>query len=114
MFQEAFTKLELEQIATYLDQINPHLDGSEFDPVDTTIMEIDVPFYPGYKFLDVADYSTAPGKRRFILYKPQDGQSPSDAVVLDWTNEPIYTLNHTLPIYLDDDTVSAYVRFFFT
>lgn len=113
MFQDAFTKLELDQIASYLDRINTHLDGSAFDPVETTILEIDVPFYPGYKFLDVADYSTMPGKRRFILYRPQ-GEHDEDVVVLDWTNEPIYTLNHKLPIALDENNVPYYVRFFFT
>jgi len=114
MFQDAFTKLELDQIAMYLDSINPHLDGSPFDAVETTMLEIDIPFYPGYKFLDVADYSTVPGKRRFILYRPKSSDKAEDVVVLDWTNEPIYTLNHSLPISLDENTVPYYVRFFFT
>ncbi|MFP4313073.1 MAG: hypothetical protein ACLFR0_01990 [Alphaproteobacteria bacterium] len=114
MFQEAFKKLELDELATVLDQINPHLDGSDFDPVDTTALGLELSFYPGYRFLDLADYSTMPGKRRFVLFK--DGGTPekSDVIVLDWTNEPIYLLNHNLPISLNKDNVSEYIRFFFT
>lgn len=114
MFQDAFKKLELDELAIILDDVNTHLDGSPFDPIDTTALGIDVPFYPGYRFLDLADYSTMPGKRRFVLYKDSSDGKPSDVIVLDWTNEPIYLLNHNLPIALDKDNIGNYIRFFFT
>lgn len=114
MFQEAFKKLELEELASVLDHINPHLDGSPFDPVDTTALGIELPFYPDYRFLDLADYSTMPGKRRFVLFKDAGNPDDNDVVVLDWTNEPIYLLNHNLPISLTAENIPEYVRFFFT
>lgn len=114
MFQEAFKKLELDELAIILDEVNPHLDGSPFDPIDTTALGIHVSFYPEYRFLDLADYSTMPGKRRFILYKASANGKPADVVVLDWTNEPIYLLNHNLPIQLTNENVADYIRFFFT
>jgi len=108
MFQEAFKKLELADAATILDEVNPHLEGTPFDPVETTIMAHDVPFYPGCRFLDIADHTMNPPMRRFVIYKP------GDVTVLDWTNVPIYGLNKKLPISLSDDNVADYVRFFFT
>jgi hypothetical protein len=73
-----------------------------------TILGQELSFYPGYRFLDMADYESAPPVRRFAVYKP------GDAVVLNWTNEPIYELNARVPISLNEHTVVDYVRFFFT
>ena len=108
MFQDAFVKLEVKDAATILDQVNPLLEGTPFDPLEATIMAHEAPFYPDYRFLDIADHSMTPAMRRFVLYKP------GDVVVLDWTNEPIYDLNQRVPVYLTDENVTDYVRFFFS
>lgn len=42
---------------------------------------------------------------------PDDLKAP--ARILDFTNAPIYSLNESLPIFLNDETVEDYVRFFF-
>ena len=109
MYQEAFTKLELAEIATILDALNPKFDGTAFDPVETTILAQDVSFYPGYRLLDIADHAQMPPLRRFALYKSAD-----DFIVLDFTNAPIYALNLKLPIKLTPENAIDYVRFFFT
>jgi len=108
MYQEAFTKLELDEIATILDKLNPEFDGSIFDPVESTVLAQDVPFYPGYRLLDIADYASVPAMRRFVLY------SKDVFLILNFSNEPIYALNQKLPIKLSEDNVADYVRFFFT
>lgn len=108
MFEQAFEKLELADVATVLDKINPVLEATKFDPVETTIMAQGLSFYPGFQFLDIADYTCMPPVRRFALY------SPKRAVILDFSNGPIYRLNHDLPIALTEDNVADYVRFFFT
>ena len=109
MYQEAFTKLELAEIATILDALNPKFDGTIFDPVETTILTQDISFYPGYRLLDIADHAQMPPLRRYVLYKSAD-----EFQILDFTNGPIYTLNLKLPINLNADTVIDYVRFFFS
>ncbi len=108
MYQEAFTKLELDEIATILDKLNPEFDGSVFDPVETTVLAQDVTFYSGYRLLDIADYASVPAMRRFVLY------SEDMFIILNFSNEPIYELNQKLPIKLSEDNISDYVRFFFT
>ena len=108
MYQEAFAKLELAEIATILDQVNPEIDGTLFDPVETVILAQDLPFYPGYRLLDIADHASVPPMRRYVAFKLDD------FTILDFTNEPIYKLNQTVPITLKEENVADYVRFFFT
>jgi hypothetical protein len=107
MFKEAFEKLDLADVATILDQVNPLLEGVQFDPVETTIMALDLPFYEGYRFLDIADHTSMPPLQRFVVY------APGKITVLNFSNEPIYTLNRDLPIKLNEEIIEEYVRFFF-
>ena len=108
MYQEAFEKLDLEETAKILDRIAPLLEGVTFDPVETTIMAADIPFYPGCKLLDIANHTTMPPMRRHVVY------SPRHSAVLNFHNEAIYKFNEELPIKLDEGNIGTYVRFFFT
>lgn len=108
MFQESFEKLDLADVATILDKLNPHFDGLVFDPVDTTVMAVDLSFYPGFQLLHVADNTVMPAIMRCAIY------SHEKQIVLDFTNEPIYQFNHDLLISLTDENVAEYVWFFFT
>lgn len=108
MFQEAFEKLELAEVATILDQINPEFEGAKFDPVETVIMAIELSFYVGFRLLEISDHTVSPPHQRFVLY------SSEKTMVLDFTNGPIYALNKEVPIYLSEETIFDYLRFFFT
>jgi hypothetical protein len=108
MFQEQFKKFELDQVATILDAVNPHLDLSPLDPLQSVVLGIDLPFYKGYQFLDISDYAQVPAVRVFVLYS----QKKNDVKVLNWTNAPIYAINKDLPIHLSEKNVPDYVRFF--
>tara|TARA_R110001592_G_scaffold3525_12_gene19907 strand:+ start:8932 stop:9552 length:621 start_codon:yes stop_codon:yes gene_type:complete len=110
MFDEAYTKLEINEIAAILDVLNQEVEGSVFDPLETTILSIDVPFYPGYKFLNVADHATSPPLERFVFQK--DGTY--DFIIINWKYDTIYDLNTKAPIALTDENVIEYVRFFFS
>lgn len=105
---DQFTRLDLLECETVLEELNPALKGSHFHPATVTILALEPSFYPGFRFFDIADYETVPNIRKFVLYKP------GHVVVLDWTNGPLYQLNEMAPIHLDDQSVLDYVRFFFT
>ncbi len=105
---DQFVRLDLLECEMVLEEINPALKGSHFHPATVTMLAQDVPFYPGYRFFDIADYETVPNIRKFVLYKP------GHVIVMNWTNEPLYALNEAAPIALNDHTVEDYVRFFFT
>lgn len=108
MFQEQFKKFELDQVATVLDILNPSLDISPLDPVHTVILGVGLPFYKGFHFLDIADYSQVPAVRVFALYNPKT----QGLTLLNWTNEPIYKMNKEVLVSLSEKNVSDYVRFF--
>lgn len=108
MFQDAFIKLDRKECETVLGDITPALSGSVFEPDTVTMLGQELSFYPGYRFIDIADYEVTPHLRKFVIYKP------GDVVALDWTNKPVYALNDRVPIGLTPETVLEYVRFFFT
>lgn len=108
MFQDAFLKLDRQECETLLEEIAPAIKGGKFSAETVTVLGQEISFYPGYRFLDIADHSLTPPPRRFVIHKP------GDVVVLDWTNEPIYALNERAPLVLTEETVVEYARFFFT
>lgn len=108
MFQDAFVKLEKDECREVLDEINPALDGGPFNWKTATVLAQDLSFYPGYRFLDIADYEVTPAFRKFAVHRP------GSITVLDWTNAPVYALNDKVPLGLTRETVRDYIRFFFT
>ncbi len=107
MFHDAFVKLDQEETRLVLEKVNPAIQGIRFSPETAVVMIYDPPFYPGYSFVDIAEYDSVPPLRRFLLIHEKD------VVTLNWTNEPIYSLNLRAPISLDLQNVTDYVRFFF-
>ncbi len=109
MFDQAFTKLEIEEVAGLVDEINKQVDGTIFDALETTIMSVDVPFYPSHRFLDVADHQTNPPLQRYVLQKKET----QDFTILDWNYKTIYKVNEESPITVTDENVFDYIRFYF-
>jgi hypothetical protein len=77
------------------------------NPEKTQISAADLPFYDGYRCYMLSDMSAPETNVRYILYK--DG----DISLMNWTNEPIYSVNERAPIKLDRKTVIPYAKFFF-
>lgn len=111
MFRDAFTKLDTIEAQTLLADLNPRIEGSPYDAEKATILSAPVSFYPGHQFVEISDHTTMPARKTTLIYKT--GQA-STAVLLDWTNGPIYALNDNAPLTLNENTVNDYVRFFFS
>jgi len=107
MSQDAFVKLNKKESQAILKEVNPAVEGGKFNPDTVTILAQDLSFYPEYRFLDVADFSTMPAFQRFVVV------GCDKCTVLNGTNEPIYELNKKIPVKLNKDNVIEYVRFFF-
>ncbi len=105
---DAFSRLDQLEVESLLEEVNPALGPAPFNPATATILAQDLSFYPGYRFLDIADYEVTPPPRRFVIHRP------GHTVILNGTNEPIYGLNERAPPVLNESTVCDYVRFFFT
>ena len=109
MFDEAHTKLELEEVAAILDVLNEQVDGSIFDPLETTILSIELSFYPNYRFLHVADHATTPPLERYVFQKI----GAMEFITLNWNYKTILQINAAAPINVTDENVLDYVRFYF-
>lgn len=108
MFKDAFIKLDPVQAARMTDLVNPKLD-IKFDPAASTVMVHNLPFYDGYFLVEFARHDQHPPITRTAICNEK-----GDVVILNWTNEPIYKLNKTIPILLNEENRADYVRFFFT
>ncbi|MBU6474989.1 MAG: hypothetical protein KGL10_01545 [Alphaproteobacteria bacterium] len=105
---EDWQKLGSEKAARILDEINPRLTPVPFLQESTTVRTQRLSFYKDHLLVELTDLSTVPGARKYALYKP------GDVHVLDWTNRVIYEMNEKAPARLDEETVVAYVKFFFS
>ncbi|MDE2029517.1 MAG: hypothetical protein KGI97_03020 [Alphaproteobacteria bacterium] len=77
-------------------------------PEGKTKVEVaDLPFYDEFKLYALSDTTLAAPNTRYILYK--DG----DVSLMNWTNEPIYSVNERAPIKVDRKTAIPYAKFFF-
>lgn len=106
LFQDAFVRLDPAQTEQLVKDIKPLLRIEPFRPAETVALARDLAFWPGCALCDISDQATNPPRRVFAIWKP------GAAVILNWTNEPIYALNKVVPLTLDDKTAPDYIRFF--
>jgi hypothetical protein len=77
-------------------------------PADKTVIQCaDLPFYDEFKLYALSDTTLPQPNTRYMLYKP------GDVSLMNWTNEPIYSVNERAPIKIDRKTCIPYARFFF-
>ncbi len=86
----------------------PHFPGLALEPDGTSLLAYDLPFYPGYRLVEITRADNVPLLKRMVVYKP------GGVTVLDWTNAPIYRLNAAAPLTLTLESAPDYVRFFFS
>ncbi len=112
MFQDQYSKLSLDDTKQSLDRFNPIFDGSPF-PETSIIMRRPLAFYPGCWFYDVADHQTMPPRRRYVIVQQNDPQSPPKSMtILDGSSQAIQQLNATIPLCLNDQTITEYIQFY--
>jgi hypothetical protein len=73
----------------------------------TILQEAALAFYDEFKLYGITDTTLPAPNTRYMLYKS------GDASLMNWTNEPIYSVNERAPIKIDRKTCIPYARFFF-
>jgi hypothetical protein len=107
MIDLTFEALTPDAAAEILTTIAPEILPVKL-PADKTLVQVTaLPFYPEHKFYALTDMSLPPPNVRYMLYKP------GDVSLMNWTNEPIYSVNERAPIKLDRKTLVPYAKFFF-
>lgn len=106
MFQDAFKPLTDAEAQDFLRASGM----TSMAPATTRVLQRSLPFYKGYRLIEVSDASVHPPRAKSFVQEKNSGQ----VTPLDWTNEPVYALNKAAPIVLTEETVTAYAKFFFT
>ena len=73
----------------------------------TVVQVADLDFYDEFKLCALSDATISAPNTRYILYKQ------GDVSLMNWTNEPIYSVNEHAPIKIDRKTAIPYAKFFF-
>lgn len=101
-----------DEAKALIEAINPHINISPFQLESSRVLKRALPFYMDTYFVEVTDYKDKQPRQIISLIQENDGQQ--GVYVLDWSNETIYKLNDTLNLTLNNDNISAYIRFFFS
>lgn len=96
-----------EELAGFLDQINPIGDKYSVTPNTTVVEWRPLPFYDQVALIRVKDPSWTP-KNLFIYYLTDQG----NLYWLNGTSPPIHEVNAKAPIKITDENVLDYLRFF--
>jgi len=102
-----FTTLSPNDAAVFLRAIAKDLLPISVAEGKTTVEIADLPFYDEYKLYALTDTTLPAPNTRYVLYKA------GDLTIMNWTNEPIYSVNEKAPIKLDRKSLVTYAKFFF-
>src|SRR3984957_16410122 len=107
MIDLKFETLDPAAIKKLTDDIAEDIAPVKFSEGKVTGQVASVPFYDEFKLYALSDTTLPPPNTGYMLYKP------GDISLMNWTNEPIYSVNERAPIKLDRKTVIPYAKFFF-
>ena len=107
MIDLTFQTLDAAATQNFLADIASDIAPITLPEGKTSVQFSDLAFYDEFKLYAVTDTTLAAPNTRYMLYKQ------GDVTVLDWTNEPIYSVNERAPIKIDRKTSIPYARFFF-
>jgi hypothetical protein len=107
MLDLTFKNLDPAATQTLLADIASDIEPVKLSADKTTVQVADLPFYDEFKLYALSDAALPQPNTRYILHKP------GDVSLMNWTNEPIYSVNERAPIKLDRKTAIPYAKFFF-
>lgn len=107
MIDYKFQELDATATQKILEDIADDIAPVTLPAGKTVIRSTGLEFYDEYKLYSLSDTTLPEPNTRYMLYKT------GDASLMNWTNEPIYSVNERAPIKVDRKTCIPYARFFF-
>jgi hypothetical protein len=107
MINLEFNNLSAAETKKLLADIAPDITPVKLTDGKTSVQVADLPFYDEFRLYALSDSALPRPNTRYMLYKP------GDVSLMDWTNEPIYSVNERAPIRVDRLTAIPYAKFFF-
>jgi hypothetical protein len=91
----------------FLEEVAGALSPLEVPAATTKVSVAELSFYEDFKLYALENTQLPPPNVHYVLYKP------GDVNLLNWTNEPIYSVNERAKMKLDRKTLVSYSKFFF-
>src|ERR1700733_7570603 len=107
MIDFKFKSLDSDAARKLVEDISSDIAPVKLPPEKTSVQVADLVFYDEFKFYALSDTTLPPPNTRYMLYKP------GDISLMNWPNEPIYSVNERAPIKIDRKTIIPYAKFFF-
>ncbi len=107
MIDLQFRTLDAAATQKLLADISTDIAPIKLPEDKTTVQVADLAFYDEFKLYALSDTTLPAPNTRYVLHKP------GDVSVMNWTNEPIYSVNERAPIKVDRKTCIPYAKFFF-
>lgn len=101
-------KLDQTAALKILEKVNPHIEPVPMSLENTSVRMRRLPFYKTATFYEMTDLSVVPGARKYALV------GENAVYVVNWTNETIYSANEAEGLDLTDQSITEYVKFFFS
>lgn len=102
-----WVSLPQEKLRNVLKKVNEYIEPVPFDPPPATIGRVrELPFYDEYYMLELTNLVSVPAYNKYAILKP------GDINIVDWTVEPIYSVNEKAPLKLTPGNVVAYLQYF--
>ena len=102
-----WVSLPQEKLSNVLRKVNEYIEPVPFDPPPATVGRVrELPFYDDYYLLELTNLVSVPAYNKYAIMKP------GDINIVDWTVEPIYSVNEKAPLKLTPGNVVSYLQFF--
>lgn len=108
MPNDAWQRIDNDDVAGIMEDINPSIQPVPFSPVMTKLSVIQLSFYEDFKLYKMTNYEARHGVTKYALRKP------GHAAVMNGTTEPIYKINEIAPVHIEENNVVDYIKVFFT
>jgi hypothetical protein len=109
-----FKAVDSAEADKMIAEIAAETEAAHLPPGKIAAMVASLPFYDDFQLYSLSDNAGSKPNTRYALYKKGDGKSKkAEFSLLNWTNEPIYSVNEKAPIKVDKKTVIPYAKFFF-
>ena len=109
MFQELYEKLDKKKKSDILNLIAKDIVPVVLDEENATVIRCPVDFYPDYSLYEIADNNVMPPMRRFFMINDDHDK----VFAVEYSRASIHELNEACGLYLTEDNVRAYLKFFF-
>ncbi|MEC7576381.1 MAG: hypothetical protein VX740_09815 [Pseudomonadota bacterium] len=109
MFQELYEKLDKKRKSQIFELIVKDLAPVVLDEENCSIISCPVDFYPEHALYEIVDNNVMPPMRRFYVISDDFKK----VLPVEYSRESIHALNEDCGLYLTEDNIRSYLKFFF-